>query len=124
MNVQVNEEVTKDPVFLAQVDGIIAELTAAKEKAERESERGLKSSPLLKLMNEGKFTRAFILAEFPKVAAKQSTLPAGQRDIVGSVVFQAAQRTVIFKNAQRAEEIARKANARVAAEEAREEAAP
>jgi len=68
-------EVTKDPVFETQLKGIIAEFESERRTAEvkaKEHGNKLKSSPLLRLMDEGKFNAPFILSEFPKVADKTS----------------------------------------------------
>jgi len=124
VNVTFDAEVTKDPVFETQLNGIIAEFKNERRKAEakaKEHDNKLKSSPLLRLMNDGKFNAAFILSEFPKVADKTSTLPAAQREIIGSIVYNAAKRTVLLKQAECARKIEEKANAKVRAEEASEE---
>lgn len=124
VNVTFDAEVTKDPVFETQLNGIIAEFKNEREKAEvkaKEHGNKLKSSPLLRLMDDGKFNAAFILSEFPKVADKTSTLPSSQREIIGSIVYNAAKRTVLLKQAERARKIEEKANAKVRVEEASEE---
>lgn len=72
------------------------------------------------LLREGKFTVEFLKAEFPKISEKTSSLPSGQRDVIASIVFAAAKRTVLLKHAERAQKAAEKANARVEAEEAGE----
>lgn len=124
VNVTFDAEVTKDPVFETQLNGIIAEFKNEREKSEtkaKEHGNKLKSSPLLRLMDDGKFNAAFILSEFPKVADKTSTLPSSQREIIGSIVYNAAKRTVLLKQAERARKIEEKANAKVRVEEASEE---
>lgn len=111
--------VTKDPAFAEQLNGIIAEVKNGHDKvrqAAKDRGHNLKASPLLNLMSEGKFNADFILSEFPKVANKTSTLPSSQREIIGSVVFNAAKRTVLIKQANRARKIEEKANERVASE--------
>ncbi len=121
INVTFDAEITKDPQFEQQLKGIIAEFETERKKAEEAAYKHgnrLKASPLLNLMQQGKFTYDFIMSEFPRVADKTSTLPSSQRDIIGSVVFNAAKRTVIVKQAERARQIEEKANARVAQEEA------
>lgn len=111
--------VTKDPTFAEQLNGIIAEIKNEHDKAKQAAKdrgRKLKASPLLNLMNDGKFNADFILSEFPKVTNKTSTLPASQREIIGSVVFNAAKRAVLLKLANRARKIEEKANERIASE--------
>ena len=123
VNVTFDAEVTKDPVFETQLNGIIAEFERERRKAEakaKEHGNKLKSSQLLRLMNDGKFNAAFIMAEFPKIANKTSTLPSSQREVIGSLVFNAAKRTVLLKQAERARKIEERANERVAAEEAKQ----
>lgn len=106
-------EVTKAPQFEEQLKGIIAEFeTEYSNAAQRNS--SLKATPLLNLMREKKFTFDFIMSEFPKIADKKSTLPSSQRDIIGSIVFNAAQRTVIMQQAERARKIEGKANEKTA----------
>ena len=108
VNVTFDAEITKDPAFDIQLNGIIAEFKNERKKAEakaKEHGNKLKSSPLLRLMDEGKFNAAFILSEFPKVADKTSTLPSSQREIIGSIVYNAAKRTVLLKQAERAQRI-------------------
>lgn len=110
-------EVTKAPQFEEQLKGIIAEFEteyskAAHNAAQRNS--SLKATPLLNLMREKKFTFDFIMSEFPKIADKKSTLPSSQRDIIGSIVFNAAQRTVIMQQAERARKIEEQANEKTA----------
>ena len=124
VNVTFDAEVTKDPVFETQLNGIIAEFKNERKKAEakaKEHGNKLKSSPLLRLMDDGKFNAAFILSEFPKVADKTSTLPSSQREIIGSIVYNAAKRTVLLKQVERARKIEEKANTKVRVEEASEE---
>ncbi len=116
-------EIAKDPQFEQHLKGIIAEFETEYNKAKQAAKdkgRRLKASPLLNLMQQGKFTYDFIMSEFPRVVDKTSTLPSSQRGIIGSVVFNAAKRTVILKQAERARQIDEKANARVAQEEAAE----
>lgn len=124
VNVTFDAEVTKDPVFDIQLNGIIAEFENEKKQAEtkaREHGRKLKSSALLTLMNEGKLNADYIKSEFPNIAAKKSSLPSNQREVIGSIVFNAAKRTVLLKQAERAQRIEEKANAKVAEEEAKAE---
>lgn len=119
--VEFNTEVTKDPEFGTQLNGVIAELTQGLKKRRMEvAEQGsrLKRSPLGNMIDEGKLTPAFLLSEFPKVSNKQSSLPAAQREIVAAIIFNAAERTVLLKRERRAQAIADKANARAAEEEA------
>ena len=124
VNVTFDAEVTKEPVFETQLNGIIAEFKNERKKAEakaKEHGNKLKSSPLLRLMDDGKFNAAFILSEFQKVADKTSTLPSSQREIIGSIVYNAAKRTVLLKQVERARKIEEKANTKVRVEEASEE---
>ena len=124
VNVTFDAEITKDPAFDIQVNGIIAEFENEKKQAEakaKEYRRKLKSSALLTLMNEGKLNADYIKSEFPNIVAKKSSLPSSQREVIGSIVFNAAKRTVLLKRAERAQRIEEKANAKVAEEEAKAE---
>lgn len=122
-NVTFDADITKDPMFAQQLNGIIAEFETERDKAAKAAkEHGnkLKASPLLHLMDGGKFNADFIMAEFPKIANKTSTLPSSQREVIGSLVFNAAKRTVLLKQAERARKIEERANERVAKEEAQQ----
>lgn len=124
VNVTFDAEITKDPAFDTQLNGIIAEFENEKKQAEakaKEHRRKLKSSALLTLMNEGKLNADYIKSEFPNIVAKKSSLPSSQREVIGSIVFNAAKRTVLLKQAERAQRIEEKANAKVAEEEAKAE---
>lgn len=122
-NVVYNAEIAKDPKFDEQLQGIIAEIAEQRKKQTAEfGAANLKADPLGNLLKQGRLTVDFLKAEFPKIANKESQLPSSQRSIVSQLVFNAAQRTVLLKRAERAERIAEKANARVAAEEAGEPA--
>lgn len=124
VNVTFDAEITKDPAFDIQLNGIIAEFENEKKQAEakaKEHRRKLKSSALLTLMNEGKLNADYIKSEFPNIVAKKSSLPSSQREVIGSIVFNVAKRTVLLKQAERARRIEEKANAKVAEEEAKAE---
>lgn len=124
VNVTFDAEITKDPAFDIQLNGIIAEFEKEKKQAEakaKEHRRKLKSSALLTLMNEDKLNADYIKSEFPNIVAKKSSLPSSQREVIGSIVFNAAKRTVLLKQAERARRIEEKANAKVAEEEAKAE---
>lgn len=124
VNVTFDAEITKDPAFDIQLNGIIAEFENEKKQAEakaKEHRRKLKSSALLTLMNEGKLNADYIKSEFPNIVVKKSSLPSSQREVIGSIVFNAAKRTVLLKQAERARRIEEKANAKVAEEEAKAE---
>lgn len=124
VNVTFDAEITKDPAFDIQLNGIIAEFENEKKQAEakaKEHRRKLKSSALLTLMNEGRLNADYIKSEFPNIVAKKSSLPSSQREVIGSIVFNAAKRTVLLKQAERARRIEEKANAKVAEEEAKAE---
>lgn len=124
VNVTFDAEITKDPAFDIQLNGIIAEFENEKKEAEakaKEHRRKLKSSALLTLMNEGKLNADYIKSEFPNIVVKKSSLPSSQREVIGSIVFNAAKRTVLLKRAERAQRIEEKANAKVAEEEAKAE---
>ncbi len=122
-NVVYNAEIAKDPKFDEQLQGIIAEQEEMYRKnVEKYGAGNLKATQLTTLMKQGKLTLEFLKAEFPKIANKESKLPASQREIVSTIIFNAAQRTVLLKRAERAQRIEEKANARVSAEEAGEPA--
>ncbi|MBQ8709387.1 MAG: hypothetical protein IJ550_02230 [Bacteroidaceae bacterium] len=46
----------------------------------------LKQTPLLKLYDEGKLEKVFIVLEMPKIQNKTSTLPRAQRDVVSAII--------------------------------------
>ncbi len=116
-NVVFDAEIAKDPRFDTELGAVIAEYKTSVEEAEEKAENGLKSTPLTKLIKERKLTVDFLKAEFPKIAAKSSSLPSSQRTLIANVIFTAARRTVLLKQAERARKIEEKANARVAGEE-------
>ncbi len=116
-NVVFDAEIAKDPRFDEELGAVIAEYKTSVEEAEKKAKNGLKSIPLTKLIKEGKLTVDFLKAEFPKIAAKTSSLPSSQRTLIANVIFTAARRTVLLKQAERAQAAADKANARVEAEE-------
>lgn len=110
----------KDPKFVETLQSVIAEVE--NERKSREKTAGshgnrLKSTPLLRILEEGKLNTDFLFSEFEKIANKESSLPAGQRKVVRDIVLVAARRTVLIKQAERARKIEAKANARVEAEE-------
>ena len=119
MEVTINNpaEIAKDPLFDSQLVAIIEEVKEQNRKTQAEAKTDLKANPFIRLQEDGKLTLEFIKAEFPKITNKQSDLSAGKRDTISRLVFNAAQRTVLLKRAERAQRIAEKANARVAAEE-------
>lgn len=111
-------DIAKDPKFDGQLSEVIAEIKEDRRKSiEKHGANKLKATPIGRMIEAGELTVEFIKAEFPKVANKQSSLSSSKRDIVGQLVFNAAQRTVLLKRAERAQRIAEKANARVEAEE-------
>lgn len=120
IKVTFDAETTKDPQFKQQLKHIIAEFESEYRKAMQNAHangRSLKASPLQNLMQQGKFTPDFIMSEFPRIADKKSTLPSSQRDIIGTLVYNAAKRTVMAQQAERVRQIEEKANERVAQEE-------
>ena len=120
LNFSVNEELTQDPKFREELGEVISELKTEYSKAAKGAKHRntrLKRSPLLNLIETDRLTVDYVMAEFPKVAGKKSELPACQREIIGSLVFNAARRTVLIKQRERARDIEEKANARAAAEQ-------
>lgn len=121
INVTIDADMTNTPQFKEQMRGIIAELKKAHKDAFMNAQdrgHGLKASPLANLIMQGNLTYEYLMDEFPKIAKKESRLPRAYRDVIGSIVYNAAQRTVIMRQAERAEKIKEKANARAAAEKA------
>ena len=113
-------EGTKDPKFVETLQSVITEVESERKNHEETAGRHgnrLKTTPLLRLMEEGKLNTAFLFSEFEKIANKESNLPAGQRKVVRDIVLVAARRTVLIKQEERARKIEAKANARVEAEE-------
>ena len=112
-NVVIAPGTIEDPKFDTQLLGVIEDYKASYKKKQAEVGE-LKATPFSRLWHEGRLT----LPEFQKIANKTSDLPKSRRDLIGSLVFEAAKRTVLIKQAERAQRIAEKANARVEAEEA------
>jgi hypothetical protein len=120
INVTIDADMTKTPQFKEQLRGIIAELKKAhKDALNSANDRGrdLKASPLANMIAQGNLTYEYLMGEFPKIANKESRLPRAQREVIGTIVYNAAQRTVIMLQAERSEQIKAKANARAAAED-------
>lgn len=92
--------------FRANVEAIISEYEKNVKTLEASLKQGerLKSSPALSLRSEGKFNLTFFLAEFEKIANKQSKLPRQQREVICQIIFDAARRTVVEE--QKAKQIA------------------
>ena len=110
VNVEIDARILEDKKFNTQVENIITE-------ARRNVHIGgaqLKSSPVIRLMDEGNLSLSFILSEFPKIANKESQLSRGQRDVVANIVFEAARRVVFLNQQERARKAAEKANEKAA----------
>ena len=98
VNVEIDARILEDKKFNTQVENIITETREARRNVQIGGAQ-LKSSPVIRLMDEGNLSLSFILSEFPKIANKESRLPRGQRDVVANIVFEAARR-VVFLNQQ------------------------
>ena len=116
-NVVIAPGTIEDPKFDTQLLGVIEDYKASYKKKQAEVGE-LKATPFSRLWHEGRLTLEYLKPEFQKIANKTSDLPKSRRDLIGSLVFEAAKRTVLIKQAERAQRIAEKANARVEAEEA------
>ena len=109
VNVEIDARILEDKKFNTQVENIITETREARRNVQIGGAQ-LKSSPVIRLMDEGNLSLSFILSEFPKIANKESRLPRGQRDVVANIVFEAARRVVFLNQQERARKAAEKAN--------------
>lgn len=114
VNVEIDARILEDKKFNTQVENIITETREARRNVQIVGGAQLKSSPVIRLMDEGNFSLSFILSEFPKIANKESQLPRGQRDVVANIVFEAARRVVFLNQQERARKAAEKANEKAA----------
>lgn len=115
VNVEIDARILEDKKFNTQVENIITETREARRKVQIQiGGAQLKSSPVIRLMDEGNLSLSFILSEFPKIANKESRLPRGQRDVVANIVFEAARRVVFLNQQERARKAAEKANEKAA----------
>lgn len=113
VNVEIDARILEDKKFNTQVENIITETREARRNVQIGGAQ-LKSSPVIRLMDEGNFSLSFILSEFPKIVNKESQLPRGQRDVVANIVFEAARRVVFLNQQERARKAAEKANEKAA----------
>lgn len=95
VNVEIDARILEDKKFNTQVENIITETREARRNVQIGGAQ-LKSSPVIRLMDEGNLSLSFILSEFPKIANKESQLSRGQRDVVANIVFEAARRVVFL----------------------------
>lgn len=109
INVELDARILEDQRFSVQIEERIAEIKEVHNKACIEGKL-IKSSPLFRLLKDGKLTLSFILSEFPKIANKESRLPRGERDIIANIVFESARRVVFLNQQERAQKAAQKAN--------------
>lgn len=86
VNVEIDARILEDKKFNTQVENIITETREARRNVQIGGAQ-LKSSPVIRLMDEGNLSLSFILSEFPKIANKESRLPRGQRDVVANIVL-------------------------------------
>lgn len=113
VNVEIDARILEDKKFNTQVENIITETREARRNVQIGGAQ-LKSSPVIRLIDEGNFSLSFILSEFPKIANKESQLSRGQRDVVANIVFEAARRVVFLNQQERARKAAEKANEKAA----------
>lgn len=113
VNVEIDVRILEDKKFNTQVENIITETRGARRNVQIGGAQ-LKSSPVIRLMDEGNLSLSFILSEFPKIANKESQLSRGQRDVVANIVFEAARRVVFLNQQERARKAAEKANEKAA----------
>ena len=113
VNVEIDARILEDKKFNTQVENIITETREARRNVQIGGAQ-LKSSPVIRLMDEGNPSLSFILSEFPKIANKESQLSRGQRDVVANIVFEAARRVVFLNQQERARKAAEKANEKAA----------
>ena len=113
VNVEIDARILEDKKFNTQVENMIPETREARRNVQIGGAQ-LKSSPVIRLMDEGNLSLSFILSEFPKIANKESQLSRGQRDVVANIVFEAARRVVFLNQQERARKAAEKANEKAA----------
>lgn len=113
VNVEIDARILEDKKFNTQVENIITETREARRNVQIVGAQ-LKSSPVIRLMEEGNLSLSFILSEFPKITNKESQLLRGQRDVVANIVFEAARRVVFLNQRERARKAAEKANKKAA----------
>lgn len=104
-------QIAEDPKFDEQLRALINEKEKEYKKLRMDGSK-VKASPLTRLIEEGKLTVEFLKGEFPKIANKKSALPASKREVISYLVFNAAQRTVLMKRAEREKTALEKANAK------------
>lgn len=107
VNVEIDARILEDKKFNTQVENIITETREARRNVQIGGAQ-LKSSPVIRLMDEGNLSLSFILSEFPKIANKESQLSRGQRDVVANIVFEAARRVVFLNQQERARKAAKR----------------
>lgn len=83
--------------------------------AQASTKNGIKSDPFRQLERDGRLNAEFVLAEAARIMTKTSSLSAGQRAYISSLMDEAAQRVV----SQRAEAKAEMAAKKPAASKAR-----
>lgn len=73
-----------------------------RKKREEVTENGkrLKSSPLLTLIDNGEFTKDFIVKEIPGLQNKCSKLPSGARKVLEATISIAVRRAVAQKSSE------------------------
>lgn len=71
--------------------------------AQAKAKNGLKSDPFRQLERNGHLNAEFFLAEAARIMAKTSSLSAGQRAYISSLMDEAAQRVVSQRAAAKAE---------------------
>ena len=67
VNVEIDARILEDKKFNTQVENIITETREARRNVQIGGAQ-LKSSPVIRLMDEGNLSLSFILSEFPKIA--------------------------------------------------------
>lgn len=111
VNVEIDARILEDKKFNTQVENIITETREARRNVQIGGAQ-LKSSPVIRLMDEGNLSLSFILSEFPNQQGKPTT--TRQRDVVANIVFEAARRVVFLNQQERARKAAEKANEKAA----------
>jgi len=102
----------EDPKFAKQLESVCAELRNKVETTKKAFSGKVKASPLLRLVEGGQLNADFVKSEFTKIGNRESTLPSGQREVIKAVVIEAAKRSVVMTQRERAREIEAKANAK------------
>lgn len=81
--------------FAKVLDSEIKAVIGRVEKARKALNGKAKRNPLLNLIDSGRLTKEYVLAEMKKLQDKTSTLPSGERAVLRDIIGTAVRRTAI-----------------------------